>query len=183
MSIKERIYYAIQRKIESMIEQHKFHFYQLKYYPNFYRGIESGKYQNTIYPNHWDTRIEMWEYNFTFNYFFEQRQTEFDTFCVTLNMEYWPGEEDFLKIRLKFGQSHHLGFTFHYEHLLSKGYSLEEILEDFENIFLELRFCDRWFSNKYLLFISKHYLEEQYKKDYLHHTQRFWLFYSFFHSL
>ena len=69
-------------------------------------------------------------------------------------MEYWPGEEDFLKIRLKFGESHHLGFTFHYEHLLSKGYSLEEILEDFENIFLELRFCDRWFSNKYLLFIS-----------------------------
>ena len=164
MSIKERIYYAIQRKIESMIEQHKFHFYQLKYYPNFYRGIESGKYQNTIYPNYWDTRIEMWEYNFTFNYFFEQRQTEFDTFRVTLHMEYWPGEEDFLKIRLKFGESHHLGFTFHYEHLLSKGYSLEEILEDFENIFLELRFCERWFSNKYLLFTSKHYLEEQYEK-------------------
>ena len=115
MSIKERIYYAIQRKIESMIEQHKFHFYQLKYYPNFYRGIESGKYQNTIYPNYWDTRIEMWEYNFTFNYFFEQRQTEFDTFRVTLHMEYWPGEEDFLKIRLKFGESHHLGFTFHYD--------------------------------------------------------------------
>ena len=58
-------------------------------------------------------------------------------------MEYWPGEEDFLKIRLKFGESHHLGFTFHYENLLSKGYTLEEILEDFENIFLELRFCER----------------------------------------
>lgn len=161
MSIKETIFRGIQNKIESMIQDNKFNLYQLKYFPMLYRGTESGPYQNSILPISYNPVFDGYDYRFTYYYFFERNQTPEESFRVTLNMKSFDDFDD-VDIRIKFGDSYFLGFTFEYEKLLRKGYSVDDILDEFENVFLELPFCGQGAFTRHLQFRPKWYLEENY---------------------
>jgi len=134
MSIKEAIYNEIQNTIENMIQQHKFNLYQYRISPQFYRGIESGPYKNLIEPNQWDVLLDAWTYSFKFYTFFEQNQNNPKPKPLHLQIVYDP-HLDVLDVTLSFSKYFS---TFDTHGLLIKNYSIDQILHEFEHIFLEV---------------------------------------------
>lgn len=140
MTIKEDLYHAIQNKIENMIQQHKFNLYQYGISPQLYRGIESGPYENLIEPNKWDVFLDTWTYSFKFYTFFEKNQNDPKPQSLYLKIVYDPHFDD-LDVTLSFYKylsSPDSTFIFDIHGLLTKNYSIDQILHEFEHIFLEV---------------------------------------------
>ena len=121
-----------------MIADHKFNLYQLKQCPYLFRGNESAPYQNAIIPSGWGLGYH--NYSFVYYYFFDRKASSPNPFKVSLTMHYYPDNDD-LRVGLMFENHRFIGCPFEYKKLLEYGYSVERLLEDFENIFLEIPFC------------------------------------------
>ena len=138
MSMNQILFFEIKKKIYSMIADHKFNLYQLKQYKDLYRGNESGEYQNVEKSSEWGKNST---YEFKYYYFYQGRATNPAPFEVTLAMRYYSDNDDF-KVGLMFQKKTFIDCLFPHNKLLENGYSIERIIEDFENIFLEIPFCE-----------------------------------------
>ena len=135
---KGKLYIMIQKKINSMIEQHKFNHYQFKMFPKLYRGSESGIYQNKIIPSEFDERWQEWTYTFMYYNFFidDQHDHNPEPLPTFLRLVFDP-YRDFLLVELIPEQEENAAYEFDIDTLFENNYSIEQILKDFENIFLE----------------------------------------------